>query len=168
MHDDLNARVPPEEVLAIDRLVAGLGRFSPRPGFENRVLRGVRIPLPRWARAIRSWLRGITSGITGWIVLGTASLATAAMTAVAIGTAVYFQDYVTHGVSVLGSGVLAPAWDEVLRFGPTVRSRIAEVASADLGGTGFSWKTVLLVYGAVALGSAVALRFLTRPAGHKG
>ena len=49
----------------VERALTGLGRFSPRQGFEDRVVGFVRVPLPRWLRGFRDYVRSLTSGVPG-------------------------------------------------------------------------------------------------------
>src|SRR3970282_1896669 len=83
----------------LDGTLRGLGRFSPRQGFAERVVARVRVPLPPGARRIRDWFRATFSGVTGWTVLAPFSLATAAAWGTAIAAAVRYGDGVVGGVS---------------------------------------------------------------------
>lgn len=160
VHEPNVPRVPDDDP-ATERILNGIGRFSPQRGFEDRVVGRVRVPLPGWLRGARDRARALTSGVTGWTVLATFSLATAAAwTSAAVAGARY-------------SGEIAAAWRqggrEIFRV---VRGDIANdllplwgLARAEigqwLGSVGLDLQTVVIGYGAVVLVSAVGLRWLT-------
>lgn len=145
----------------LERLVSGVGRFSPQRGFEDRVVSRVRVPIPRWLRGLRDRSRALTSGVPGWTLLATFSVATAAAwTSAAVVGARY-------------SGELAAVWDEGGRdLFRLLRQDVAHdllplwgVAQAEvarwLGSVGLDMQTAAIGYGGVVLLSAVALRWLT-------
>jgi hypothetical protein len=153
----------PDDDPEADRLLAGLGRFSPQRGFEDRVVGRVRIPLPRWLRSMRQYFRGLTSGVTGWTVLGTFSLATAAAwTSVAVIGAQYSGEI--GAVWNQGQRQLARVfrqdvleWLEVRPVLDAARS----VFEGWLGTVGLDMQTAAVGYGAVVLVCAVAVWRLT-------
>ncbi|MDH4350856.1 MAG: hypothetical protein OEY20_06860 [Gemmatimonadota bacterium] len=161
MHQESNLPRVPDDDPATERALNAIGRFSPQRGFEERVVSRVRVPLPHWLRGARDYARSLTSGVTGWVVLATFSLATAAAwTAAAVIGAQY-------------SGEVAEVWRqggrEIFRV---VRGDIANdllplwgVARAEvaqwLGSLGLDPQTAVVGYGAVMLVSAVGLRWLT-------
>jgi len=151
----------PENDPDTDRLLAGLGRFSPQRGFEDRVVGQVRVPLPRLVRSLRDYLRGMTSGVTGWTVLATFSLATAAAwTSAAVVGARYSTEIGaawSQGsrqlARFLRDDILAPLW-------PALGSlRVA--IDGWLANFGLNMQTAAVGYGAVIIISAVAVWRLT-------
>lgn len=158
-----DAKLPrtPDDDPATERILDGIGRFSPQRGFEDRIVGRVRVPLPRWVRGMRDYARSLTSGVTGWTVLATFSLATAAAwTSVAVVGARY-------------SGEIAAVWNQGGRgLFRVVRRDIVkdilplwDIARAEvgqwLGTVGLDLQTATIGYGAVILVSAVALWRLT-------
>lgn len=173
MSNDTRNPTPPGDAPVLDRLLAGLGRLSPRPGFEQRVLALVRIPLPKWAWRIREVFRGLTSGPRGWVILGTLSVATATAWGLAASTALHFrhtiEPYVTRGSRIVVSDVLEPAWGDVVAFGAVQRDVVSNFVSTTFGGLGVSWQVVAIGYGVLVVVSAVGLRLLmNRHAKHNG
>ena len=164
MNDDTRNPTPPGDAPALDRLLAGLGRLSPRAGFERRVLALVRIPLPKWAWRIREAFRGLTSGPRGWVILGTLSVATATAWGLAASTALHFRSamdpYVTRGSRIVMSSVLEPVWGEMLALGAAQRDAFSNSVTNAFGGLGVSWQALAIGYGALLVVSAIGLRLL--------
>jgi hypothetical protein len=158
---DADYPVVPDDDPETDRLLAGLGRFSPQRGFEDQVVSRVRVPLPRWVRGLRRYLQGLTSGVTGWTVLATFSLATAAAwTSVAVVGARYGAEIGAvwnqggrQAMRVLRQDVL----ERVFPVLGTLRSAVGEW----LGSVGLDVQTAAVGYGVVILVCAVALWRLT-------
>jgi hypothetical protein len=161
MRDDLKHPNNPEEDPAIDRALTGLGRFSPRQGFEDRVVSRVRVPLPQWLRGLRDAIRSVTSGVTGWTMLVTFSIATVASWVTGAVYAARYWDPIWVGVGAAAHGAVAGA-REVLSsvVFPAIQTGWAEV-TIWLAGIGLDPKTVLIGYGVVVLICLVALRWLT-------
>ena len=161
MRQDWEQPSDPDEDPAIDRALAGLGRFGPRQGFEDRVVRRVRVPLPRWLRGLRNGIQSVTSGITGWTMLATFSLATAAAWATgAVYTARYW-DPISVGAGVVARNVIAGVREGLSEVVfPAIQTGWAAV-TIWLAGLGLSPETVLIGYGVVVLVCLVALRWLT-------
>jgi hypothetical protein len=99
MKDEPQVPVPLDEDPAVDRWLGGVGRFSPRQDFEDRVVSRVRVPLPRWLRALRNRARAMVSGVTGWTILATFSLATAAAWGSMIAAGIRYRGVVSGGAS---------------------------------------------------------------------
>jgi hypothetical protein len=162
VHDDPVPAVPDDDP-ETDRLLAGIGRFSPQRGFEDRVVGRVRVPLPRWLRTLRQHLHGLTSGVTGWTVLATFSLATAAAwTSVVVLSARYWGEIgavwnqgARQVARVFRQDVLE--WLELYPVLGSVRSAIGEW----LGSVGLNMQTAAIGYGVVILVCVVALWRLT-------
>jgi hypothetical protein len=153
----------------LDGALRALGRFSPRQGFAERVVARVRVPLPHWARRIRDWFRGTFTGVTGWTVLTTFSLATAAAWGTAIVAGVRYGDIVVNGVS-LSAG-------EVLQVGQRVAAELLAGPVAESATWAQQWSlavglplgTLAVGYGILAVFCAVALwRLMAEPARAKG
>jgi hypothetical protein len=172
MSNDTRHPTPPGDAPALDRLLAGLGRLSPRRGFEQRVLALVRMPLPRWAWRIREVFRGLTSGPRGWVILGTFSLATATAW---FGTAAFAfrfrhtaEPYVIRGSRIL-TEIVEPVWGEMLAFGAAQRAAFSNSVTNAFGGLGVSWPALAIGYGVLVVVSAIGLRlFMNRHAKANG
>jgi hypothetical protein len=169
MPHDPRAPLVPDDDPVVERMLSGAGRFSPQRGFEERVVSRVRVPLPLWLRGVRDRWRGLTSGVSGWTILATFSLASAA--AWGVGAAVGLQAWgevagVTDVVSrEVGRGLRIALAEGVV---PAWRLASAEV-SAWLQSFGFDPRAVVIGYGVVVLASAVAVRRLTaEPANSRG
>jgi len=100
----------------------------------------VRVPLPRWLRGLRNGIQSVTSGITGWTMLATFSLATAGVVARNVIAGV------REGLSEVVFPAIQTGWAAVTIW---------------LAGLGLSPETVLIGYGVVVLVCLVALRWLT-------
>ncbi len=163
MSNDTRHPTPPGDAPALDRLLAGLGRLSPRRGFEQRVLALVRIPLPKWAWRIREVFRGLTSGPRGWVILGTFSLATATAWFGTAALAFQFrhnaEPYVRRGSRIL-TEIVEPVWGEMLAFGAAQRDALGNSVTNALGGVGVSWQALAIGYGVLVVVSAIGLRLL--------
>lgn len=163
MNDDTRHPTPPGNAPALDRLLAGLRRLSPRRGFEQRVLALVRIPLPKWAWRIREAFRGLTSGPRGWVILGTLSLATATAwfgtAAVAFRFRHNAEPYVRSGSEIL-TRVVEPVWGEMLAYGAAQRDAFGNSVTNAFGGLGVSWPALAIGYGVLVVVSAIGLRLL--------
>jgi hypothetical protein len=169
MRDTPNLPLVPDDDPVVDRLLTGAGRFSPQRGFEDRVVSRVQVPLPRWLRSVRDHVRGLTTGVTGWALLATFSVATAAAWTTAAVFGVRFWGEITGAARItwrealglareVANEALVPAWNLAR----------AEV-SAWLASLGFDPATVVVGYGIVILVSAVALwRLTAEPARSRG
>jgi hypothetical protein len=153
----------------LEQTLRGLSRFSPRQGFVDRVVGRVTVPLPAWARRLRDRYQATFSGVTGWTILATFSLATAAAWGTAIVAGVRYGDVAIGGTSVASAG----AWQAIQRAAAdaVVRPAVELLASAEAwaAGIGLPLRTLAVAYGLLALVSAVILRRLTaEPARAKG
>jgi hypothetical protein len=169
MRDNPDFPLVPDDDPAVDRLLSNAGRFSPQHGFEDRVVSRVRVPLPPWLRSVRDHVRSLTSGVTGWTLLATFSVATAAAWTTAAVFGVRFWGEITGAAGItlrealglareLANEALIPGW-ELAR---------AEV-SAWLASLGFDPATVVIGYGIMIVICAVALwRLTAEPARSRG
>lgn len=145
----------------MDRLLASLARPLPPTGFEDLVLGRVQIPWPHWAIAIRDALRGWTTGRRGWIALATLSTVTAVVWGSAIAVAVWnavpigalYQTTVAHRVEAAWGA----AWALAASAAHTATARVPELVTI----AGLHLGTLVAMYGAVCLVSALALLRLT-------
>jgi hypothetical protein len=169
MRDDQHLPTEPDDDPAIERAIAGLGRFSPRPGFEDRVVGLVRVPLPLWLRGLRDRIRGFTTGVTGWLVLATLSVATVAAWGTGIGLALRYREAVGAGTSVaLREATTAVRKTLAVELLPAIGDARAGLVSR-LAGLGLDLQTVIIAYAALVLMCAAALRWLTaEPARTRG
>jgi len=169
MQDDANLPLVPDDDPVVDRVLGGAGRFSPKRGFEDRVIDRVRVPIPRWLRTIRDYLERQTSGVSGWAVLATFSLATAAAWTTAAAAGVRYWGEISGAASLVWREALSLA-GEVFREGivPGWELTRAEV-SAWLASLGLDPTMVIVGYGIIALVCAVGLKLLTaEPARRRG
>lgn len=169
MKPEADSETPLHEDPAVDRALAGLGRFSPRQGFEDRVVGLVRVPLPRWLRGLRTHFEGLTSGVTGWTVLATFSLATAAAWGTGATLTARYWGLISGATGVEIRNVLAAvrAFVTDVTF-PAVRTGWARVMTWTAG-LGIDPQAALLGYAVVVLVCLVALRWLTaEPARTRG
>lgn len=159
----------PDDDPAVDRLLSTAGRFSPQRGFEDRVISRVRVPLPRFVRGLRDRWHGLTSGVTGWTLLATFSIATAAAWTTAAVLGVRFWGEISAGAGIVWRDTLGLA-REVFREGIVPGWAIAKAeVSAWLASLGLNPTMVVVGYGIVALVSAVALwRLTAEPARGRG
>jgi hypothetical protein len=160
---------PPNGDPELEQSLRGLSRFTPRQGFVDRVVSRVTVPLPAWARRIRNWYQATFSGVTGWTILATFSLATAAAWGTAIVAGVRYGDVAVGGASV-ASGEVWQAMQQAAND-VAVRPALELLASANrwAAETGLPLRALGLAYGVLALVSAVVLRrLMAEPARAKG
>jgi len=159
--DPPNDATAPNDDPETDRMLAGLGRFSPQRGFEDRVVGRVQVPLPRSLRSLRQYVRSLTSGVTGWTVLATFSLATAAAwTSAAVVGARYSAEigaFWSQGARQVARLLRRDLAQDVFPVLGSIRSAVA----GWLGGFGLDIQTAAIGYGVVILVCAVALWRLT-------
>jgi hypothetical protein len=145
----------------VERALTGLGRFSPRQGFEDRVVGFVRVPLPRWLRGLRGYVRSLTSGVTGWALLATFSVATAAAWVTGAAAAVRYWNPISVGAGIVARSAVAGFREALSEYVfPAIRMGWGEVTMW-LAGLGLEPGSVLIGYGVVVLICLVALRWLT-------
>lgn len=161
--------IVPDDDPAVDRALSGVGRFSPQRGFEDRVVGKVRVPLPAWLRGMRDRWRALTSGVSGWGLLATFSLATAAAWGTAAVVGLQAWDAVS-GLSGIGLSEIGSVARRVIAEGvvPGWQVASAEIA-AWLRSLRIDPRAFVVGYGVVILVCAVALRVLTaEPAKGRG
>jgi hypothetical protein len=170
MRDEPQAPVPLDEDPVVDRWLTGLGRFSPRQDFEDRTIGRVRVPLPRWARALRDWAHALVSGVTGWTILATFSTATALAWGSMIAAGVRYRGAVREvGLSLsLNQGLDAlRSW--LTEYVLLPAGRWLAQAREWLAASGIPVRGLMIVYAIVILVSAIALwRLMAEPAKSKG
>ena len=169
MRDNPDLPLVPDDDPVTDRLLSSAGRFSPQRGFEDRVVSRVQVPLPRGLRGLRDRMRDLTSGVTGWTLLATFSVATAAAWTTAAVLGVRFWGEISGAAGMGWRQALGLARD-VFREGivPGWALVRAEV-SAWLASLGLNPTTVVVGYGIIALVCAVALwRLTAEPARSRG
>jgi hypothetical protein len=159
MNDQPNDPVLDEDP-GLDRALRDLTRFNPRQGFAERVVARVRVPLPGWARRIRDWFQSTFSGVTGWTVFATFSLATAAAWGTAVVAGVRYGDEVTGRYSLSSGEALEvarrTAVETVVRPAVDVLAGVERWAAA----AGLPVRALALGYVILALVSAVVLWLL--------
>ncbi len=160
MNDDANLPVDEGADPALDRWLDGLGRFSPRQGFADRVVAQVRVPLPRWLRGLRNWGRGLVTGVTGWTLLATASLATAAAWGSMVAVGMRYDTVVREGVSIswteASAMVRGAATDALL----VPAGEVLVAGERWLAATGLPFRGLMIAYAITIVVSAIALWWL--------
>ena len=163
MNDEFQPPVPsPEDDRELDTSLAELARFKPRPGFTDRILARVFVPLPRWARSVRDRLRGLVSGPRGWVILGTFSVATAATWAVVIGVTVDQWDRLTVAARIAARSVGMTDWQDAVAASVPVLEATRDGVAGAVGAIPMPIEALVAGYGILTLACVVALRRLTR------
>lgn len=167
MNDQPKAPLPaPEADPRLDRVLTGLPRFAPLPGFAERVLSRVWIPLPPWARTLRAWLLSYVTGVRGWVILGSLSVATAASWATAIGLGLAYREELAYGLNLMGPTVAVPGWQDLTTLAAAALEAVGAGFTGWIDGLGVPVGFLVGTYAAVTLVSAVALwRLTAEPAG---
>lgn len=169
MKDEPQVPAPLEEDPAVDRWLGGLGRFSPRQDFENRVIGRVRVPLPRWLKALRERARGLVSGVTGWTILATFSVVTAAAWGSMIAAGIRYRGVVSGGAGWSLRAVLDAGQRWVTDYVLLPAARDLAAAREWLAASGVPVRGLAIVYAIVVLVSAIVLwRLMVEPAKSKG
>ncbi len=110
-----NHPLDPMEDQVLDKYLASLGRFSPGPGFEDRVMARVRIqaPVPAAAPSVAApVVRRRRWPAVAWPLSGAAALSGTALTAWA---AFNFETMAAWATATLASAGL-PAWNALLTW----------------------------------------------------
>lgn len=169
MKDEPNVPLPVGNDPAVGRWLDGLGRFDPRPGFEDRVVNQVRVPLPHWLRGLRDRFRGLVTGVTGWTLLATASLVTAAAWGSMIAAGMRYRGVVAGGVSFSLREVLDAAWQGLTDYVLLPAWRGLGGVREWLAASGLPVRGIAIGYGIVVLVSAIVVwRLMAEPAQSKG
>ena len=165
MKDEPNVPLPIENDAAVGHWLDGLGRFDPRPGFEDRVGNRVRVPLPHWLRGLRDRFRGLVTGVTGWTLLATASLVTATAWGSMIAAGMRYRGVVAGGVSFSLSEVLDAAWQGLTDYVLLPAWRGLGAAREWLAGSRLPGRGLASRYGVVVWWGAIAVwRLMAGPA----
>lgn len=107
---DMNPQLSADEDPFLDSYLSKLEQFSPRPGFEDRIMAQVRAPAPRWIRQLQAYLRSLAdTGRVWWLVGGMATMSFASLTAVVALIATNTADVRTVWDGAL-TRVLLPSW----------------------------------------------------------
>jgi len=106
----MNPQLPADDDPFLDSRLSKLEQFSPRPGFEDRVIAQVRVPTPRWIRQLQAYLRSLAdTGRVWWLVGGMATMSFASLTAVVALIATNTTEvHTAWGEAV--TRVLLPSW----------------------------------------------------------
>jgi sensor domain CHASE-containing protein len=169
MNDEPNVPLPMGNDPAVERWLDGLGRFNPRPGFEDRVVNQVRVPLPHWLGGLRDRFRGLVSGVTGWTLLATASLVTAAAWGSMIAAGIRYRGVVTGGVSFSLREVIDAARQGLTDYVLLPVWRALGAARDWLAASGLPVRGIAIGYAIVVLVSAIVVwRLMAEPAQSKG
>jgi hypothetical protein len=153
-----------DEDPALDGTLKHLERFSPRQGFAERVVARVRVPLPAWARRIRGWFQGTFTGVTGWTVLVTFSLATAAAWGSAAMAGLRYRNEIIGGAALMSDEARESARQAALDLVVLPAVDALAVVESWTASIGLPLKALGLGYAALALVSTVALwRLMSDP-----
>ena len=156
----------PEDDLELDRSLEALPRFRPLPDFADRVLARVWVPLPRWARRVRNWFRGLVSGTRGWVTLTAFSVATAATWFIVIGLTIDQWDRIAWGSRFVLQPMGLENWQDVWARGSAYLDAARSGAAQAVDALPILLAGVLGGYAILTLVCAVALkRLVTAPAG---
>jgi hypothetical protein len=123
-----NHPLDPMEDQVLDRHLASLGRFSPSPGFEDRVMARVRVAAPGAVPAVRRrrW------PAVAWPLSGAAALSSTALTA---WLAFNFETLATWATAGIVSAAV-PAWHAVLGWLAAVSASVSSGLLAGAFGLG--------------------------------
>ena len=103
-----------DEDPVLDRLIASLEHFAPAPGFEDRVMRHVSTPAPRWLQSVRARGHVLLQHGRGWWFLGgltgASAISASAIVALLILNAAAVREYL-DGIL---TGVGLPLWRGML------------------------------------------------------
>jgi hypothetical protein len=169
MRNESQAPVPFEEDPAVERWLGGVGRFSPRHDFEDRVISRVRVPLPRWVKALRDRARGLVSGVTGWTILATFSVVTAAAWGSMIAAGMRYRGVVSSGTGWSLREVLDASRQWLADYVLVPAGRELAAAREWLAASGIPVRGLTIAYAVVVLVSAIVLwRLMVEPATSKG
>ena len=171
MRNEPQVPVPLEEDPAVDRWLGVVGRFSPRQDFEDRVVNRVRVPLPRWLRALRDRARAMVSGFTGWTILATLSLATAAAWGSMIAAGIRYRGVVSGGTSWSLREVLDAGQRWLTDYVLLPAGRDLAGAREWLAASGLPVRGIVIVFAIVVMVSAIVLwkwKLMAEPAQSEG
>jgi hypothetical protein len=149
----------------LDGTLRNLERFSPRQGFAERVVARVRVPLPAWARKLRGWFQATFSGVPGWTILATLSLASAAAWGTALVAGMRYGNEITGGFSLASDEARDTVRRAALDF--VVRPALDGLGALEswAAGLGLPLRTLGMGYAVLALISTLALwRLMADPA----
>jgi hypothetical protein len=142
-----NQPLDPMEDPVLDRHLASLGRFSPSPGFEDRVMARVRIAAPGAVPAVRRrrW------PVVAWPLSGAAALSSTALTA---WLAFNFETLATWATAGIMSAAV-PAWHAVLAW---LAATGASIGSATVSGAfGIGLRPLIVAFVLMNLAVPVSL-----------
>jgi len=106
----MNPQLPADEDPFLDSYLSKLEPFSPRAGFEDRIMAQVLAPAPRWIRQLQAYLRTLAhTERVWWLVGGMATMSFASLTAIVALIATRTADVRTVWDGTL-TGVLLPSW----------------------------------------------------------
>jgi hypothetical protein len=148
----------------LDLTLRDLGRFSPRQGFVERVVARVQVPLPAWARRIRGWFQSTFSGVTGWTVLVTFSLASAAAWGTAAVAGLRYRNEIESGFSWGSDEVMAAIRTGVAELVIRPAGELLAAVQSWAAGFGLPLRTLGAGYAMLAVVCTVALwRLMSEP-----
>lgn len=142
----------------LDDVLTGIARPRPGRGFADRVLARTRLPLPLWLTPLRDWVRGVTSGFRGWLLLIAASVATLTVWTAAGTVAWQQRAFIQRGSEIAARELGPPTAEAVHGVREVVIGRLLDWLPLGLP----ALKLILILYAAVAVVSAIGLWWLTR------
>jgi len=142
----------------LDDVLTGIHRPVPSRGFADRILARTRHPLPPRLVAVRTWVRGVTSGVRGWFLLAALSLTTLGTWAVVGAVAWQERDTLALGAEIAASEISVPAAQTAKTIREVLVDRLFDWLPISIPALQF----FLILYAAVALVCVVGLWWLTR------
>lgn len=152
-HDPMDDQV-------LDQHLASLGRFSPGPGFEDRVMARVRIPAPspKVVTGVTPAIRRRRWPVVAWPASGVAALSSTALTA---WLAFNFETLATWA-SATALSVALPAWHALLTWLAAASASVGSAVAA--GAVGFGLQPLIVTLVLMNLAVPVSLFGLYRVA----
>ncbi len=131
MNDQLtDPGLPTDEDPVLDQLLASLEHFAPAPGFEDRVMRNVVTPAPRWLQRVQDRGRSMLQHGRGWWFLGGLTGASAISASAIAALLVLNAAAVGETVDGLLTGVGLPLWRGVLGIAAGTAREVTSVINS--------------------------------------
>ena len=137
-----NHPLDPKEDQVLDQYLASLGRFSPGPGFEDRVMARVRVSalVPAAAGAVPA-VRRRRWPVVAWPASGLAALSSTALTA----WLAFNFETLSAWATATTIGVAVPAWHALLAWLAATGASLGSALSTQFFGLGLQPLIVTLV-----------------------
>lgn len=129
MDNRSNHPLDPMEDQVLDRYLASVGRFSPGPGFSDRVMAQVRVPAPVPARQPSFAAQAVRSRRWPVLAYSASGVAAASSTALTAWVAANFEG-LTAWASASFMAVAVPAWQAALAWFTTTVPSVGSALAA--------------------------------------